>query len=111
MADFRLEEQQCALSFKGPGYSADVFIDRATGHYDVTESRLGFFAVLNDLHKGRDTGATWTWVIDVSAALLVFIALSGLVLLYFVHKHRVAGALALTAGAVVLYGVYLIFVP
>jgi hypothetical protein len=68
-------------------------------------------AILNDLHKGRDTGAPWRLAIDVSAVLLVFIATSGLVLLYFVHKHRVAGALALVAGAVVAYGVYRIFVP
>jgi hypothetical protein len=111
LADFRVDDQQCAVSFKGPGHSADVFIDRATGHYDVTESRLGLVAVLNDLHKGRDTGAPWRLAIDVSAALLVFIAMSGLVLLYFVHKHRVAGALALVAGAVLVYGAYRIFVP
>jgi hypothetical protein len=111
LADFRVDEQQCAVSFKGPGYSADAFIDRATGHYDLTESRLGLIAILNDLHKGRDTGSSWRWAIDVSAGLLVFIALSGLVLLYFVHKHRVAGVLALGAGAIIAYGVYRIFVP
>jgi hypothetical protein len=111
VADFRLEEQQGAVSFKGPGYSADAFIDRATGRYDLTESRLGLVAILNDLHKGRDTGGPWRLAIDVSAALLVFIAVSGLVLLYFVHKHRVAGVLVLGAGAVMVYGVYRIFVP
>jgi hypothetical protein len=111
LADFRVDDQQCALSFKGPGYSADVFIDRATGRYDLTEARLGVVAVLNDLHKGRDTGVPWRFAIDVSAGLLVFIAMSGLVLLYFVHKHRVAGALALAAGAVLVYGVYRVFVP
>jgi hypothetical protein len=111
LADFRVDEQQCAVSFKGPGYSADVFIDRATGHYDLTESRLGALAILNDLHKGRDTGGPWRLAIDVSAGMLVFIAMSGLVLLYFVHKHRVAGALALVAGTVIAYGVYRLFVP
>jgi hypothetical protein len=111
LADFRVDEQQCAVSFKGPGYSADAFIDRATGHYELMETRLGLVAILNDLHKGRDTGSTWRVAIDVSAGLLVFIALSGLVLLYFVHKHRVAGALALVAGAMIAFGVYRIFVP
>lgn len=99
------------MSFKGPGYSADAFIDRATGRYELMETRLGLVAILNDLHKGRDTGSGWRVAIDVSAGLLVFIALSGLVLLYFVHKHRVAGALALVAGAMIAYGVYRSFVP
>ena len=37
----------------------DVFIDRATGRYELTETRMGFFAVMNDLHKGRDSGKAW----------------------------------------------------
>jgi hypothetical protein len=31
--DFRVEDSGCSVSFKGPGYAADVFIDRATGRY------------------------------------------------------------------------------
>jgi len=54
--------------------------------------------MLNDLHKGRDTGVAWKLLIDVSAGLLTFISLSGLVLLYFIHKHRVAGFMLLLAG-------------
>jgi len=110
LADFRLDEQQCAVSFKGPGYSADAFIDRATGRYDVTESSLGVVAILNDLHKGRDTGASWQLVIDVAAGLLVFIAFSGLVLLYFVHKHRLPGVLALGVGTAIVYAIYRLLV-
>ena len=111
LSDFRTDEAQYTVSFRGPGYSADAFIDRETGHYDLTESRLGFAAVVNDLHKGRDTGQPWRLLIDISAALLVFIALSGLVLIYFVHKHRFAGLLALAGGAALSFGVYRLFVP
>jgi hypothetical protein len=111
VADFRVDDSQVAVSFKGPGYSADTFIDRQTGRYDLTESRLGFAAIINDLHKGRDTGKVWSVVIDVSAALLVFIALTGLLLIYFVHKHRFAGLLVLAAGAALTFGVYRVFVP
>ncbi len=52
MSDFRVDDTQCSVSLKGPGYTADVFIDRATGSYDLTETRNDFFAVMNDLHKG-----------------------------------------------------------
>jgi hypothetical protein len=111
LADFRVEDTECAVTFKGPGYRAEVFIDRQTGRYDLTESRLGFAAILNDLHKGRDTGPGWSIVIDVSAALLAFIALTGLLLIYFVHRHRVAGLLALAAGATLTIGMYWLLVP
>ena len=111
LSDFRIDASQCEVVFKGPGYEASAFVDRATGRYDVTESRMGFAAVINDLHKGRDTGGVWKAVIDISAVLLVFISLTGLILLYFVHKYRLAGMILLGAGALTTYIVYVVWVP
>ncbi len=111
LADFRVDDRECDVTFKGPGYSADVFIDRASGRYELTESRMGWGAVINDLHKGRDTGAAWAWFIDVSAGLLVFVSLTGLVLIWFVHRHRFAGLLVLAAAGAVSYLIYAIWVP
>ena len=96
---------------EGPGYSADAIIDRATGRYALTELRLGLVAILNDLHKGRDTGGVWKSVIDIAAGLLCFVSLSGLVLLYFLQKHRLAGALLLMFGGLATYAVYAVAVP
>jgi hypothetical protein len=98
LSDFRVDDDQLSVAFKGPGYIADAVIDRRTGKYELSESRLGFVAIVNDLHKGRDSGGVWKALIDVSAGLLTFISLTGLVLLYFIHKHRVAGFLLLLAG-------------
>lgn len=111
LADFRIDDARCEVAFTGPGYEASVVIDRATGTFDVTETRMGVAAIVNDLHKGRDTGPAWKAVIDVAAALLVFISLTGLVLLYFVHKHRLAGVMLLGAGALAGYLVYAVWVP
>src|SRR4051794_17062498 len=86
LSDFRVDDEQISVAFKGPGYIADANVDRRSGKYEFSESRLGPVALLNDLHKGRDTGVAWKLLIDVSAGLLTFISLSGLVLLYFVHK-------------------------
>jgi hypothetical protein len=73
LADFRVDDRECDLNFKGPGYSAEAVIDRASGHYELTEARMGWGAIINDLHKGRDTGSGWKALIDVSAILLVFV--------------------------------------
>jgi hypothetical protein len=111
VSDFRIDDGDLSVDFKGPGYAADVLIDRTTGKYELTETRLGFVAVLNDLHKGRDTGTVWKGLIDASAGVLTFISLTGLMLLYFVHRHRLAGALLLIAGGAATYALYLVFVP
>jgi hypothetical protein len=111
VSDFVADDQQASLSFKGPGYLADVLIDRTTGLYELTETRLGMVAIANDLHKGRDSGAVWKAGIDLSAGLLAFIALSGLVMLYFMHRHRVTGFLLLGIGGVATYAAYVVWVP
>lgn len=109
--DFRVEDLDCSVAFKGPGYAADVLIDRATGRYELTETRMGVFAVLNDLHKGRDTGTAWAWMIDLSAVLMTLVSLTGLLLIFFLQKKRLPGLLAASAGAVLCYLAYLAWVP
>ena len=49
--------------------------------------------------------------IDVSAGLLAFISLTGLVLLYFTHKYRLAGVILIGVGSLVACLVYAAFVP
>jgi hypothetical protein len=111
LSDFRVADNQLEVSFKGPGYEADAFIDRDTGKYEITETRMGLVAILNDLHKGRDTGAAWSNVIDVSAALTCLVSMSGLVLIFFLHKRRVSGLMALAIGALLCVIAYRIWVP
>jgi uncharacterized protein len=109
--DFRAEDRDVSVAFKGPGYSADIFIDRASGRYELTENRMGFFAVINDLHKGRDSGKAWAWIIDISAVLMTVVSLSGLLLIFFLQKKRFAGLMAAGAGALLCYLAYVAWVP
>ena len=111
ISDFRVEDSQISVSFKGPGYTADAFIDRDTNRYDVIEVRNGFIAVINDLHKSRDAGKVWSGLIDASAILLTLVSLSGLLLLFFVYKRRTSGLVLAVAGATLCYFLYLHFVP
>lgn len=111
LADFRVDETECAVSFKGPGYAADAFIDRESGHYNLTQTSHGFVAVLNDLHKGRDTGPVWSIVIDVSAVVLTVISLSGLVLIFFLKLRRGPGLIVSLVGAAVVVAICLQWVP
>jgi hypothetical protein len=111
LSDFRVDDSQIAVSFKGPGYAADTFIERATGEYDLTVTRQGLVGVLNDLHKGRDTGSVWAGIIDVSAVLMGLISLTGLVLIFFLQKRRMPGLTAVAIGAALCLVVYLKWVP
>jgi uncharacterized protein len=111
LADFRVDESECTVSFKGPGYAADAFIDRESGHYNLTQTLHGFVAVINDLHKGRDTGPVWSAVIDISAVVLTIISLTGLVLIFFLRLRRGPGLVVSLVGAAVIVAICLFWVP
>jgi hypothetical protein len=108
LASFTTDEDECVVTFKGPGYSADAFIRRADGSYRVTEERRGLFAVLNDLHKGRDTGPIWSAVVDISATLTALAAATGLLLLFYIKRRRLLGLLTAIVGAALLMAAYLL---
>jgi uncharacterized protein len=91
-----------SIAFKNPGYSADLFFDVDTGDFELTVEQQGWVAVMNDLHKGRDTGSGWKWVIDVAAGFLVVISLSGLTMQLFLRRRRRPALLAAGAGAIAL---------
>jgi hypothetical protein len=102
VADFRIEPGECSVSFKGPGYAADATINRETGEYKLTQQYHGLIAVINDLHKGRDTGPVWSILIDASAILLTIISFTGLILLFYLKLRRGNGLLVGLAGTVAL---------
>lgn len=110
ISDFRADDGQIAVSFKGPGYTADAFIDPSTGAYDLDETRSGFLAVINDLHRGQNTGKVWSAVIDVSAIFLTLVSLTGLILIWFIHKRRTAGLTLAFTCAALCYILYRVFV-
>jgi hypothetical protein len=109
--DPRIDDTEISFSYKAPGYTADVIIDRSNSTYSVTEVRNGFVAVMNDLHRGRDAGKAWAWLIDVSAVLLTLVSLTGLLILWFVYKRRASGLVMAAAGLVLCLLAYKVFVP
>ena len=86
VSDYRNDDSEAQISFSAPGYSADAFIKMDSGSYTLSTDSQGWVAVMNDLHRGRDTGSAWRWVVDLSAVFLVLVAITGLALLLFLKK-------------------------
>ncbi|WP_145089433.1 PepSY-associated TM helix domain-containing protein [Anatilimnocola aggregata] len=111
VGEFRVDERECSIIFKGPGYAADAYVDRATGEYQLTETVMGVVAVINDLHKGRDTGLVWSWVIDITALLMVFVSITGIVLIFYLKRKRWSGIITAVIGTIVFALLYVWYVP
>jgi hypothetical protein len=108
VADRREDDREASLTFRAPGYSADSFIDLSDGSYKLTVSYQGAVGVLNDLHRGRDAGRSWAWLIDVAGVFLVLLSLTGLGLLFYLRKVRVSGLVAMTVGAALVIALALL---
>lgn len=111
VSEFRIDETEITVTLKGPAYAADAFIDRESGNYELSQIKMGVVALMNDLHKGRDSGKGWSWIIDISAVFLIIVSLSGLILLLFIKKKRIAGLITAIIGLIISYLIYAIFVP
>ena len=81
-------EEEIYVSMPGPGRDAWLSIQRVDGALEYERSDRGAIAWLNDLHKGRNTGAAWSWFIDVFAAACVVFTVTGLFLLQLHARQR-----------------------
>jgi len=102
-------EEELYLSAPGPGRDGWVSIDRASGAAKFEATDRGWLAYFNDLHKGRNTGITWTIFIDVVAVAILFFSLTGLVLLWIQARQRtstwplVGGGIALVTALMIFF--------
>ena len=98
---FETTNDTIGITYRNPGYGADLFVDAVDGTYQLNVEQQGWVAVLNDLHKGRDSGSTWSWVIDVSAAFLVVVSLTGLLMQFFLRRRRRSAFISVAVGSIV----------
>ncbi len=99
VADKRADGPEASITFKAPGYAADAYIDSTSGKYKLTVGYQGALGVLNDLHRGRDAGRSWAWLIDAIGYFLIFLSATGLGLLWYLKKVRTKAFLTMVLGS------------
>ncbi|MEG3124109.1 PepSY-associated TM helix domain-containing protein [Sphingomonas sp. GB1N7] len=93
-----------------PGGDGWVSIDRTSGRITSEKTDRGWIAYLNDLHKGRNSGAAWSWFIDIFAGACVLFTLTGLLLLQLHARHRPTTWPIVAAGLVVPVLLIILFI-
>jgi hypothetical protein len=69
------------VSLPRPGGDAWLRVSLADGEAEYERTDRGWISYLNDLHKGRNTGAAWSWFIDIFAAACLVFTVTGLFIL------------------------------
>ena len=93
-----------------PGGDGWLTIDRATGEAVHERTTRGWVAYLNDLHKGRNTGAVWFWFIDVFAVACIVFAVTGFGLTWLHARQRPSTWPLLGLGLLIPVIIALIFI-
>ena len=81
-------EEEIYLSMPSPGADAWLSIDRTSGTVEFERTDRGWISYFNDLHKGRNAGAAWSWFLDVFAIACLVFCITGLFLLQLHAKQR-----------------------
>ncbi len=100
--EHQAEGDEGTVSFKGPGYTADCFFEVDTGRYEMTIIKQGIAGVMNDFHRGANSGRAWAWLIDLSGILLTIVSLTGFGLLIYLKKVRTPAIAVMVAGVVIV---------
>lgn len=73
-----------------PGADAWLAVALPDGEVEYERTTRGWVAYFNDLHKGRNTGAAWSWFIDLFAVACLVFAFTGLFLMKMHAANRKA---------------------
>ncbi len=108
---FREEEDRVEIYFVRPGEEIHVEIERETGATTVRSENEGWAGVVMDLHKGKNTGKLWSYIIDVLSVMLVIASFTGLILWSSLKSRGKWGAILLFLGTGITFGAYYFIVP
>lgn len=111
MTNFSDMFDEIAIAFKEPGEVWDISVQKPGGRVTARQEQYGFIAIINNLHRGRYTGAAWSWVIDLSAVLIVLACATGFVLWLALPRRRQLGIAFFAVGTVATMAVIYLLVP
>ncbi|MGI2180086.1 PepSY-associated TM helix domain-containing protein [Shewanella frigidimarina] len=98
------DEEELFITDKGPGSHLSITIDLQTGQAYKESTDYGYWALLNDLHKGRNSGIFWRFIIDVSAVMMIFFTITGFILALSQRRVNRTMGLSLITSLLLLLG-------
>jgi hypothetical protein len=108
---YEKESESFSVAFKSPGYLATATIRASDGYTKVTHQSRGINGILLDLHRGKDSGAHWSFIVDFVSILFVIVSITGLVLWSSLRGRAQHGFAVLMVGFAIGLAVYFVWVP
>ncbi len=91
-------DNEVMIRLESPAGSTDIWAMMDTGEVEITTKPASTVSLINDLHRGKNSGTAWSWLIDLSAVLIIALSLAGYILFISI-KTRLVTHLTLTAAS------------
>ena len=88
------------IRLESPAGSTDVWAMLDQGEVEITTKPASTVSLINDLHRGKNSGEAWSWFIDISAIVILLLSIAGYILFLSI-KTRLVTHLVLTALSLV----------
>ena len=94
-------DNEVMIRLESPAGATDIWVMADTGETEITQKPASTVSMLNDLHRGKNSGLAWSWLIDISAIIVIALSLVGYILFLSI-KTRLVTHLVLTAASLAL---------
>ena len=94
-------DNEVMIRLESPAGATDIWVMTDTGETEITQKPASTVSMLNDLHRGKNSGLAWSWLIDISAIIVIALSLVGYILFLSI-KTRLVTHLVLTAASLAL---------
>jgi len=94
-------DNEVMIRLESPAGATDIWVMADTGETEITQKPASTVSMLNDLHRGKNSGLAWSWLIDISAIIVIALSLAGYILFLSI-KTRLVTHLVLTAASLAL---------
>ena len=111
LKDASISDSDAMLRFAGVKGGTDVFIDFELAEAEVETSKANLTSIIHDLHRGKDAGKVWKFMIDITAILILAMSVIGLIL-FFSLRFRLGNAIRIMGATMALFiALFVFFVP
>lgn len=101
ITDYGLDGETGRISYAGPASSSTINFSTSDLSFEMTSTHHGLVTFANNLHRGENTSTAWSWVIDVTAGMLIAVSVTGLLLQLLIRKRRKTALILLGSGVVI----------
>ena len=94
-------DDEVMIHLESPAGSSDIWVTFDDRKAEVTTKPASTVSLLNELHRGKNASTAWSWMIDISAILILLMSIAGYILFLSI-KTRLVTHLTLTAISIAL---------